>query len=239
MSLELRRAGRRPLVIGHRGAKAVAPENTLASLRAAVEAGVDLVEFDVAPGLLLGHDPDAVSGDALSLDDALEFLRRADVGAHLDLKRPGYEAEALSAVRRHGLEGRTIVSTAFAASARRVRRLAPALPVAIGYPRDRYGVSRLAWPDPLTRAGAAALRQAMPLRIPLLLWAARADVLALHHTLCSSAAVATSHRLGAAVVGWTANDPAAVERLTRAGVDALVSDDPQVVVRTLATLLAA
>jgi glycerophosphoryl diester phosphodiesterase len=37
----------RPFIIGHRGAAAVAPENTLASLRAALDAGADRVEFDV------------------------------------------------------------------------------------------------------------------------------------------------------------------------------------------------
>ncbi len=37
---------RRPLVIGHRGAAAVAPENTLAAFRAGLAAGADLVELD-------------------------------------------------------------------------------------------------------------------------------------------------------------------------------------------------
>ncbi|MFN2502585.1 MAG: glycerophosphodiester phosphodiesterase, partial [Pyrinomonadaceae bacterium] len=36
-----------PLIIGHRGASAHAPENTLAALRMAVNAGADGVEFDV------------------------------------------------------------------------------------------------------------------------------------------------------------------------------------------------
>ena len=45
----------RPLVIGHRGAAALAPENTLASLQAAVDARADVVEFDISPGLRLGH----------------------------------------------------------------------------------------------------------------------------------------------------------------------------------------
>jgi glycerophosphoryl diester phosphodiesterase len=45
----------RPLVIGHRGAHALAPENTLTSLRAAVEAGADVVEADVAAGLVVAH----------------------------------------------------------------------------------------------------------------------------------------------------------------------------------------
>jgi glycerophosphoryl diester phosphodiesterase len=240
VTLDLRRGDRRrPLVIGHRGAKAVAPENTLASLRAAVEAGVDLVEFDVAPGLRLAHDPASVTHDALSLDDALAFVRDAGVGAHLDLKAPGYEAAAVAAVRRHALADRALVSTAFAVSARRLGRLAPDLPVAIGYPRDRYRISRLAWPSTLTAMGAAALRQAMPVRVPVLLRASRAGVLALHHTLCSRTAVAAAHRMGAAVLAWTVNEPSVVQRLVEAGVDGLVTDDPGVVTEALATLLAA
>lgn len=35
------------LVIGHRGAAGVAPENTLESLRAGVDAGADMLEFDI------------------------------------------------------------------------------------------------------------------------------------------------------------------------------------------------
>ncbi|MEO7904701.1 MAG: glycerophosphodiester phosphodiesterase [Candidatus Saccharimonadales bacterium] len=35
------------LVIGHRGAAGVAPENTIESLRAGVEAGADMLEFDI------------------------------------------------------------------------------------------------------------------------------------------------------------------------------------------------
>ena len=36
-----------PLIIGHRGASAVAPENTIASFREAIAAGADGIEFDV------------------------------------------------------------------------------------------------------------------------------------------------------------------------------------------------
>jgi glycerophosphoryl diester phosphodiesterase len=106
--------------------------------------------------------------------------------------------------------------------------------VAIGYPRDRYGVSRLGWPRGLTRAGAAALRRAMPARIPVLLAWGRANTLTLHYTLCSRAAVATAHRLGAPVVAWTVNDEAALQRVLAAGVDGIVSDDPAAIARALA-----
>lgn len=51
-----------PLQIGHRGAAGLAPENTLAALRAAARAGAEMVEFDVrlsADGRpVLFHDDD-------------------------------------------------------------------------------------------------------------------------------------------------------------------------------------
>jgi glycerophosphoryl diester phosphodiesterase len=220
-------------VIGHRGAAAVAPENTLAALEAAVAAGADLVEFDISPGLRLGHSELEMPADAIDLDAALEYLRETRLGVHLDVKLPGYEAEVVAALRRHGLEDRAVCATAFAVTSRRLAGLAPELPRAIGYPRDRLGVSRIPWPRGLTQAGAAVLRSAMPLRVPLLLGLARANVLSLHHALCSRAAVAASHRLGAPVLAWTVNDPQTVQRLVRSGVDAIVSDDPGMVLRTL------
>ena len=156
--MNLWRGSERPFVIGHRGAAGVAPENTLASLEAAVEAGVDIVEFDLQPDLRLGHTPGEPAPDAISVDDALDYLRAARAGVQLDLKLPGYEADALAAVRRHGLEERALFSTAWPATMRELARLAPAMPRAIGYPRDQYRVSSLPWPPVAGRAGAAAGR---------------------------------------------------------------------------------
>lgn len=234
--MNLFRRGGRPLVIGHRGAAALAPENTLASLAAAVDAGADLVEFDVGADLVLAHSPAEVPRDPISLDRALEFLREHDSGAHVDVKHAGVELEAVEAVRRHKLSERTVVSAAFARSVRRVAAAAPELSRAISYPRDRYGISGFRWPDAFTSTGTAALRRAMPLRVPLLLRLARADVLSLHHALVSRATVSAAHALGAPVLAWTANDPLLVERLVDDGVDGIVSDDPRMVVETLARL---
>jgi glycerophosphoryl diester phosphodiesterase len=232
--VNLRRADGPPLVIGHRGAAAVAPENTLAALEAAVAAGAHLVEFDIGPDLALAHSLREVPKEQVSLDDALEFLKAHELGVQLDVKGPGYEQGVVDAIRRHGLGERALLSTAYAGSARRLRKIAPDVPRAIGYPRDSYGISRVRWPAGLTRAGAAALRQAMPGRIPLLLALAGADTLSLHHTLCSRAAVRVAHRLGAPVLAWTVNDPASVRRVEALGVDAIVSDDPGMTLATLA-----
>lgn len=55
------RSGQRPRVMGHRGAAGVAPENTLVSFRAAVDAGADVLEMDVHATrdgrIVVIHDP--------------------------------------------------------------------------------------------------------------------------------------------------------------------------------------
>ncbi len=76
----------------------------------------------------------------------------------------------------------------------------------------------------------------MPFRVPFLLGISRANVLALHCALVSPAVVSAAHRRGAPVLAWTVNEPALVEHLVAAGVDGIVSDDPEMIFRTLATL---
>jgi len=48
-------------IIGHRGARGLAPENTIAAIKAAIAAGVDGIEFDIQitadKQLVLSHDP--------------------------------------------------------------------------------------------------------------------------------------------------------------------------------------
>ena len=65
--------------VGHGGAGAVVRGNTLASFDAAVDIGVDMIEFDVRASqgdLVLAHGPlDALLRDCPTLDEALDHLR--------------------------------------------------------------------------------------------------------------------------------------------------------------------
>src|SRR6478736_4409350 len=59
-----------PLVLAHRGARRVAPENTLDAFALAIAMGADGVELDVrrtADGaLVLHHDPAVLGGDLIA-----------------------------------------------------------------------------------------------------------------------------------------------------------------------------
>lgn len=226
----------RPLVIGHRGAPALAPENTLASFEAAVSVGADAIELDVGPGLVIAHSRREIPEHPLAFDDALELVGARGVAVLVDLKCAGIEREVAEAVRRHGLLERAFVSATSALWLRRLASVEPALTRSISYPNDRYRVSRIAWPSPVAAACSAVARRVMPARVPLLLSAARATVLTLHHRLVSAAVVEVAQKRGVRVVAWTVNDPAQVARLGRLGVAGIVTDDPEMALSALATM---
>jgi glycerophosphoryl diester phosphodiesterase len=223
------RRGERPLLIGHKGAPTLESENTLRSLARAVELGCDLVEFDVLSvdgRLVLGHSPEELAEEPASLDDALALLAASGVGAHVDLKWHGYEAETVEAIVRSGLAERALVSTCHAGSLRAIAALEPRVTRGITYPYDRSGLARRRALAPVTAAALVALRGTLPLRIGALLAGAKASVAVLHHSVVSRAAVAKAHARGAAVLAWTVDDLPALRRVVAAGVDGVITNDP-------------
>ena len=104
------------LRIGHRGAAALAPENTIAGMRAAIGAGVDMVEFDVAPGLVVGHDAGRRGLPLAEFLDELVQIAPHELGLLVDLKSAGYERETLTACEEAGVADRCVFSTGNMAS---------------------------------------------------------------------------------------------------------------------------
>jgi len=254
--IELRRPPGQFARVGHRGASALAPENTLRALELAVELGCDMLEFDVLDlvdgTLVLAHSNDLrevshgaargrvrgrtldtlrqIAPDLPTLDEALAFCaeRLPGIGLQLDLKRRGVEAAVVEAVRRHGVLDRSWVSGFDAVSLRRIAELEPDLPRSYTLPRDRFGISKRGPLAPVVRRSLASIGASLPRRLPALLARARAVAATLHHSVASPAAIARAHELDAAAYVWTVDDPELARRLVDAGADGIITNDPRI-----------
>jgi glycerophosphoryl diester phosphodiesterase len=230
--IDLGRRDGRMLRIGHRGAAALAPENTIESLRLALELGCDLVEFDVHEvegALVLVHDrPAGPASELPTLDEALSFLADTDAGAHLDLKAIGSEQAVSEALRRHGLVERTVVSSFRPETLRALAGVEPGVRLGLTYPEDRRGLAQRRAVAPLVRPALAAMGAVLPARIPRLLAGAGASAAMLHFAVVSKAAVERCHALGAPVLVWTVDEHARVARLDSMGVDGVITNDPRI-----------
>jgi len=214
-------ARRSPQRVGHKGAGQLAPGNTVASFDAALAAGVDVIEFDVLRRrgrLVLAHSAwDARRRPCLTLDDGLAALaapRYAGILFNVDLKRPGYEAAVVAALRCAGLLDRVLVSSQFARCLDRVRRLEPGV---------RVGISVGGWISRRRHRWNRRLEQ----RVGAAIAAGRFDCLMAHHRLVDSELVARMAAAGGEVYAWTVDSPIAIERLALAGVAGIATNDPR------------
>ena len=229
--IELARREGRPLRIGHRGAAALAPENSLEAIGLAVELGCELVEFDVhaaGDALVVAHDRPASVDGLPTLDEVLELLGSAGVGVHLDLKSQGAERPVAEALRRHGLVERTVVSSFRGPTLRALHAVEPGLRLGRTYPQDRTGLTKRRVFQPPARAIVRVLRRALPRRIAGLLAGSQASAAVLYWEVVSEAAVARCHALGAPVLVWTVDDPALLPWLDGIGVDGVITNDPRI-----------
>jgi glycerophosphoryl diester phosphodiesterase len=250
-----------PVRIGHRGAAALAPENTLRSFRAAIEAGVDVIEFDVLDlprgPLVVAHSDHLeevshgaaagsvrarsleelreVAPELPTLEEALAFFveEAPGVGLHLDLKLRLRYDELGAAVARRGLGGRTVVSSSDVRTLRAFARHAPAARIGLTYPEDRFEISRRQRLWPVVGLGLSALRASLPLRLSRLVRRAGATAVMLQHRLVTADVVRRAHAIEVPVLAWTVDDPTDLLRVVEAGVDGVITNDPRIFLATL------
>jgi glycerophosphoryl diester phosphodiesterase len=243
------------LRIGHKGADAIRPGNTLESFAAAVAAGVDLIELDVlrpradfprangwrnAPAgpvasaggpLLVAHDwGDARRRRPLTLAEALDAFSQPPLEAvslNLDLKIAGREDEVARAIRERGLTERAMLSTMELSSLRVLGELAPELPRGWTLPRVRRDWSRTRWARLPVLAGSASLRARLPRVIRRRAPPLGVWAVWVYHPLITRRLVAAAHRAGIEVVAWTVDDRPRIRELAALGVDGICTNDPR------------
>lgn len=242
-----------PLVIGHRGAAAVRPENTLPSFAHALSLGVDAVEFDVRltrdGTAVVHHDPDTARtcGERLVVSQAtLADLRTLDAAATFagETVRPARVPtldEALELLRDIPviIECKTV-------------DVAPTVVAAL----RRHGIAGRALVGSFLHGAMATVRAAglascasqrdmialsvrawiglAPARLPMAAMAIPERHGAIPLPIPTIAAMAAP--LGVPVHVWTVNDPADALRLWRAGVTGILSDDPAAILVARARL---
>jgi glycerophosphoryl diester phosphodiesterase len=221
------------LRIGHRGAAALAPANTIAAVKAALELGVDMVELDVLGRpdrtLVLGHSHRELEAEPATIEEVFAFLagESPETGLMADVKGGGFESELVETLRRHDLVGRAVVATNSLDTLQTMRRLEPGLARSRTYPpsRLRLGGRRFV---PVAGPVRLGLRLTLPYRIEAIVGEAGASATTLDQRLVTRAVVERCHSRGVAVLVWTVNDRSVLRKLDAFGVDGLITDDPRI-----------
>jgi glycerophosphoryl diester phosphodiesterase len=217
------------LRIGHRGAKAYAPENTLASFWKALEIGVDAVELDVRKTkdnhLVVIHDADikrttnregsvneltlkeikdvsTEQGEKIpTLQEALDFLDKK-VKVFVEPKETGIEEQVLSIVHKKVLETNVVITSFLEDALRKVRELDRDIETGLIYANHK---------NPVKAASDLKANYLLPF-----------------YRFTHTANVDKAHKNGLKVVVWTINNPQEVEEYAKKGVDGIASDKPDI-----------
>ncbi len=230
------------LVIGHRGASAAYPENTLAAFEGASALGADWVELDVrltADGTpVIHHDAEVPDGPTIAsatiaelpasvatLDAALATCRSLDLGVNIEIKSdprssdfdPDYAivAAALEVVGRSGVDARSDGSDRYL-----VTSFDPGCLDAVraqGGPATGQLVFGFDDLHELVASAAAAGHVAVN---P---WAPQVD----------EAFMAAARGAGLAVFPWTVDDPERMAELVELGVEGIITNVPDRLRRVL------
>ena len=217
------------LRIGHRGARAYEPENTLRSFNKALEIGVDAIELDVRKTrdnqLVVIHDADVkrtTNGKGLvadltlkeikqfstdksekipTLEEALDFIgNKAKI--LIELKEPDTEEKVLNAVCAKKLEKNVIIVSFLEPALQKTRELNKTIETGLIYAKH---------PNPVKAALELKANYLLPL-----------------YRFTHTANVEKAHENGLKVIVWTINTKEEAEEYKKKGVDGIATDKPDI-----------
>lgn len=224
--------------VGHKGADHIAPGNTFESFQAALDTGVEAIEFDVisehpdgSGELLLAHDfEDARRRRPHTLQEGLAHFADAAYARTdliVDLKLAGYERRVARALEEHGLAGRSLISTMEESSLALLRERHPHFALGWSVPRLQRDPLR----NPLVALPAVLLlqyiRSALPSVAANRIRRGEIDALMAHWRLATPRLARSIRAQGGELYVWTVDDRERIAGLQRMGVSGVISNDPR------------
>ncbi len=219
------------MIMGHRGAAALEPENTLRSIRRAVEIGVDAVEIDVRLSkdeeLVVIHDATVdrtTNGKGPVSSYALDDLKKLDAGKGetiptlqevmehvgnkvrlvIELKEEGTERMVVGLVKRRNLGDNVYVISFWHDLVKSIKGMESSI---------KTGVLLVGCP-----VDACVATQAS------------ADALVMKYTFVNRHFIQIAHKEGLKVFVWNIDDQHLVKPYVDMGVDGIGSNDPRILV---------
>jgi len=228
------------LNIAHRGASALAPENTIAAFERAVELGADVIELD----LHMSQDGELVVIHDDTLDrttDGSGPVRQRSLGELMRLDAGRWFGEGFSGQRIPRLDevldrfaGKVPLALEIKAGSTFFPRIEEkvvsalreraAIDQAAVASFDHYALRRLKEIEPTIRT--AALLVGRPVSLSAIAGPAKADGLALEASFVTKTEVEACRAAGLQIVVWVVNDPAQMRHFIGLGVDGIITDRP-------------
>ena len=228
------------LNIAHRGASALAPENTMSGFETALELGADALELDLHltrdNEIVVIHDytlDRTTDGSGPVHERSLEELKRLDAGRWFGPAFAGERIPTLSEVLDRFVGKVPLAlevkagSTFFPGIEEKVvsaLRERAAIDQAAVASFDHYALRRLKEIEPTIRT--AALLVGRPVSLSALAGPAKADGLALEASFVTKTEVEACRAAGLHIVVWVVNDPVQMRHFIGLGVDGIITDRP-------------
>lgn len=221
------------LIIGHRGASAIAPPNTLKAFRKAIELNADYVEFDIHIAkdgeIVIIHDYDTLNTTGvkgLIKDMNLDQIKRLDagegekiptlqelisiaqkkMGLQIEIKATNLLEKLLLLLKEENLLNTSIVSSFMIDELLKLKLLEPDLKVGLLMPvefRRPNLIKRKI--DKIAKNNFYSLH--------------------LYYSNTNKEIVDFAHKHGLKVIVWTVNDRKIMENLIEIDVDGIITDD--------------
>jgi glycerophosphoryl diester phosphodiesterase len=241
--------------IGHKGADLIRPGNTLESFEAAVDAGAEMIEFDVlrpraefgdgadwrraaagpvedgAPPLLIAHDWGvAARRSPMQLHEAVDAFTRPPldrVAIDCDLKIAGRENEVIAALEERNLIDRASISTMEISSLGALRELDSGVTTGWTLPKVTRDWNSMPWARPLVAGGLLSLRARLPGVVRRRAPELGVRAIWAYHPVVTRRLVEECHEQDLELIAWTVDELPRMRTLAAMGVDGICTNDPR------------